>query len=428
MPLNKNNFVRDIIPAGSAGVPRRYEPKKTKKENPEDSPKITPPAKTNFGITDFSRLKIILAVVLIYVVFLFAVDFFSKAVVTLALKNEKLEINSLLNIGGGNSNVQTEGVLFEDSVEASAKATEIKELKDKASGIIIVYNAYSSEVQELSSRTRFETPDGKIFRIAGAVKIPGAKVVDGKIEPSSIEIEVAAEEPGQNYNIGLSDFVIPGFEGTPKYDKFYGRSKTPMTGGFIGQATVVSEKDIEDLRKNLEENLRQKLSSRMQLELPEGFFMPEGVLTYEIKIKSVEPAVGRQTEEFKVVLSGELKAFFVRKEDVEKKLLEPYKDDPAFENIGIVNFDQLKLSAENPDFKNLTFKLRALGQARVVWQVDTGRLARELALAATSGKRLGVFAGYTQIKSASISYRPSWWPIFPNDGEKILIQSSYQRD
>lgn len=423
MAPNKNNFIRDILPAGSSGVSRREGVIRKEKAKPALAP--TEPPKAGLALANWGRLKAILAVVLVYVVLLLAVDFFSKAIVTLALKNEKLEINSILNVGGGNLNIQTEGVLFEESAEASAKATEIKELKDKASGTIVVYNAYSSEPQQLVARTRFQTPDGRTYRIPGAVTVPGAKIVDGKIEPSSMEVEVLAEEAGENYNIGLSDFVVPGFEGTPKYDKFYARSKTPMTGGFVGQATVVSEKDLAVLRQELEEEVRQKLSARMRSELPEGFFAPEGSLDYEIKIKSVEPAVGRQTEDFKVVLAGELRAFFVRKADVKQKLLEAYKADPAFENIDIVNFDELKLSVESPDFKNLTFKLKASGQAHVVWQVDSGRVAQELALAVSSGERLGVFANYSQIKSASISYRPSWWPIFPNEGDQILIQSSY---
>ncbi|MBI5787151.1 MAG: hypothetical protein HY446_01215 [Candidatus Niyogibacteria bacterium] len=431
---NKKNIIRDIMPAGPVSAKPLARPAKEPEKARFGPPKktILEPRTSRFfsapklpGLGGFSPLKYVMAGIFLYVVAVLAVDFFAKTIVTVVLKSEKLDVDSAFSAGAANSDIPAEAVLFEEYAEGSAKATGEKELNDRATGLVMIYNAYSSEKQQLVARTRFSTPDGKIFRIQKAVDVPGAKVVDGKIEPSSIEVDVVAENPGQEYNIGLSDFNIPGFEGTPKYDKFYGRSKTPMTGGFIGKATVVSEKDAEELVKRLEDAVRQKLALKMQSGLPEGFFVPEGASVYEIKTDKIEPAAGRQAEEFKVGVSGKLKAFFVRKEDAEKKIAEKYKDDPKFESVRVANFDELKLSAKNADFENLSFILSASGQARLVWGIDPGHLSEELASAAGAGDRLRIFDSYPQIRSAAVSHKPYWWPVFAKKARKILIQSSY---
>ena len=86
-----------------------------------------------------------------------------------------------------------------------------KEIKTKARGRIVIYNAFSSEDQLLVRRTRFETPDGKIYRISEQIIVPGAEIKDEKIAPSSVEAEIFADQPGEEYNIGLTGFIIPGF-------------------------------------------------------------------------------------------------------------------------------------------------------------------------------------------------------------------------
>ncbi|MBI5152986.1 MAG: hypothetical protein HZA36_00780, partial [Parcubacteria group bacterium] len=94
----------------------------------------------------------------------------------------------------------------------------------KATGIITIYNAYSTASQRLVATTRFRSPDGKIFRINAGVTIPGAKTTGGTIILSSIDVPVTADQPGAPYNIGATSFTIPGFEGSPKYKGFYGKS------------------------------------------------------------------------------------------------------------------------------------------------------------------------------------------------------------
>jgi len=164
---------------------------------------------------------------------------------------EILTCNSSSQWWGSN---QTEGTI--DSIIAClqnqiAEEPWIEESGTKASGIITAFNEYGSEPQLLIASTRFLSSNGKIFRTTKDVYVPGAQLNDDEIIPSSIDVEVMADYLGAEYNISPSDFTIPGFKGTVKYESLYGKSNTAISGG--------SMKTIEDndLKAEYQDNLDQ---------------------------------------------------------------------------------------------------------------------------------------------------------------------------
>ncbi len=429
MPSN-NNLVRDILPSG--GRPRTMQQPPNKPARPSSRRVLPPPQKTktrfsfSFGAKpNFTPLRFIILAVAGYAALLITINFFAKAEVDLYLKSENFEVKKTISAGVSGSEIRAEAVIFEEQKSAIFKTSESKDFTDKASGSIVVYNAYSSEPQTLVASTRFESADGKIYRITGQLVVPGAKIADGKIEPSSVEVKILAQEAGESYNIGLSDFTIPGFKGSPKYEKFYARSKTPMSGGFVGRAKVVTENDIRSSRQKIEEDLRGLLVSKMRSEIPDGFFAPEGDYKYEPETMSSVPAAGSRADEFNLTVKGRLKVFFIREDEVKRKILESYKNDPDFNGIDVANFNSLKILAQNQDFKALTLNLAVSGTVRAVWSVDGARLSRELVLASNSAERLKVFQSYPQINQAVVVYRPFWWRIFPERADKVVIITSY---
>ena len=143
-----------------------------------------------------------------------------------------------------------------------------KDVIQKAVGKITVYNQYSSTPQTLVKTTRLRAINGKIFRLTSTVTIPGAVITEGKIIASSKEVDVEADEAGDTYNIGPSDFNIPGFEGTPKYTAFYGKSTDPMTGGAQGKMKVATQDDIDGAVKIVTLELKDQTSKEFQALIP----------------------------------------------------------------------------------------------------------------------------------------------------------------
>ena len=125
--------------------------------------------------------------------------------------------------------------------------------------------------------TRFESPDGQLFRLTEGVKVAGAKIVDGKIVPSTTEATVVADKAGPEYNIGpVEKFTIPGLKGSPKYNAFYGKSTAAMTGGFIGEITYPTPEDIKKTKEEVAKQLEDSLRVLTAAQIPEDFKMIDG--------------------------------------------------------------------------------------------------------------------------------------------------------
>ena len=189
---------------------------------------------------------------------------FSVAEVEIWVEKEQIRLEDIIiinpNIDYNYINV-IEGIVygklfFETRFEKQNFLATGKTIAEKkAQGIIRVYNNHSTENQVIIPQTRFVSTDGKLFRSVNKETIPGGKYVKGKLEPGYVDIEVVAAEAGEEYNIGPTNFSIPGFVGTAKYVDFYGKSSLPMIGGFKGESSIILKEDIDRAKIILQEKI-----------------------------------------------------------------------------------------------------------------------------------------------------------------------------
>src|SRR5262249_20984903 len=122
------------------------------------------------------------------------------------------------------------------SATTTASATGSQQVQKQASGVITISNAYSSAPQTLVATTRFEAPDGKIYRIHTGVTVPG--MTAGK--PGTVSEPAYADVAGVEYNrSGTTTYTIPGFKSDPRFTKITASSGS-MTGGFTGTQPTVA--------------------------------------------------------------------------------------------------------------------------------------------------------------------------------------------
>lgn len=195
-------------------------------------------------------------------------------------------------------------------------ASGSKMVEKKASGKITIYNAYSSEPQPLVKNTRFVTPEGKIFRLTSSVIVPGAKISEGKIIPSSIAVAVEADASGDSYNTGsVAKLRIPGFQGGPKYDGFYGELKEGAAGGFVGVMKVATDDDLKKAKESSRKSIEDNLLAEIAASVPDGFrTVPDG-RTASISKEGVT-AEPDEKGEFSYGISMEAKVIAFRESDV----------------------------------------------------------------------------------------------------------------
>jgi hypothetical protein len=268
--------------------------------------------------------------------------------------------------------------------------------------------------------TRFQSPEGKIFRIDRNIIVPGAEIEEGKIVPSSIEVEVIADQPGTDYNIGPTNFTIPGFKGTPKYASFYAKSKTEMAGGFTGKVKVVLAEDLERAEEDLTEELKNEVNQTIQEQIPTDLKLVEGGLKEKItKVSTVEE--GTEADNFTIEIKAIVRALLFKEEDL-KSLADLNLISQIRENkMPLPETQQINYEEPVIDWTKgeVTFNLHI--NEGVVWQIDTAALKKDLAGQSEVEVR-SYLANRSEIEKAKVTFWPFWVKRIPLQEKKIEIE------
>ncbi|MBU1178881.1 hypothetical protein KKB69_00880 [Patescibacteria group bacterium] len=374
----------------------------------------------------FGRGKFVFGLALFFflaVLSIKAIDLFAKTIIRVALHQETKSIDVVLRSGEGASfDLPFETMELQITEEKSIKATGVKTIASKASGDILIYNAFSSASQKLVANTRFETPEGKIYRIKKSIIVPGAKIENGQVAPSSIQATIYADQPGEEYNIDLSDFTIPGLEGGPRYEKFYGRSVTSMLGGFEGEVPVISDDDMINLKKSLEDSIGGQLFQRAKQQLPPGFLLYDGAakIIFSENQAQNNSELGLKNPQFTLKEAGSFSAVLISEKNLSEVLVKKYLGEDLKGKVEVANLKDLNFELINldTDKKTMVFKLK--GEAKFTWLIDEEKLKE--ALTASPKNMEDVFKAYPAIDHAAVVFSPSWWRFFPDKTSKIKIE------
>jgi len=310
---------------------------------------------------------------------------------------------------------------IEAELGKTVSATEEEQVEDFASGTIIIFNDFNGAEQRLIKRTRFESPDGKIYRIRDPIVVPGQGTEGGQTVPGSIEARVYAEEPGAEYNIGLSDFKLPGFlpDSPARYEDFFARSKTAMTGGFKGTRLVVPESEQDAIRSELQADLRENLEVQAQEQLPEGFVYYQDGFRYLFEELPNKDGEG----ETEVSVKGTLYVPIFELTDLAAYLAENTLPEYDGSSITVTNPDNLDVTFAKTDiplWESDGFTLAINGTADLLWTFTDTELQN--AVAGRSKDDLPQILGsYAGIERAEAVIQPFWENTFPESPEDIDI-------
>jgi hypothetical protein len=295
-------------------------------------------------------------------------------------------------------------------------------VEKNASGRVVLFNRAQREPQILVATTRLETPDGKIYRIPKRVSIPGYTLENGELIPGSLEVSVSSDKPGSEYNIGLTDFTIPGFKGSTKFETIFARSKTTMEGGFVGFDYVVEQSVVDGAALALTEQGARDAESALLQKLPPEMLFISGTVFYDVNDIYVDPAIGDQSEEFAVRVDGEASGVFVNKKAFDKALSESDAIATTFGNmeISITNVEELSISPLGFQEGVDAFRLRVTGNAIVQASIDENDLRQDL-LESGLDKAEFISAAFPAINSASVRFKPFWLRSLPSDPSRIDI-------
>ncbi len=300
-------------------------------------------------------------------------------------------------------------------------ATGVKQLSEKASGIITIYNEYSTGSQSLMATTRFLSKDGKIFRIKERVIVPGFTKPEDKIIPGAVEAEVFAEEAGEEYNIEPTTFTVPAYKenGNPRYFSIYARSATVMEGGLVKEVTVITETDISKAKKDLLESLKEKNSLGIENEVGEKNKIINN--TQEDKVAEVvlSNKIGEQVEKAEITLSVSSKALVVKKTDVDSLVDWNFNAKLSEEMKAVSDFRKIEYGdSYTGDDQEIIFPVYA--EQKAVREINVDQIKRDIA-GKNERELRDFFSEAEGISSVDVNFWPFWVKNVPQSVKKIKV-------
>jgi hypothetical protein len=291
-------------------------------------------------------------------------------------------------------------------------------LKKKAEGVIRLYNAFSTNAETWVKGTRFVSSEGKLFLSKDKILVPGAKIENGKLVPSFVDVPVIAAEEGEEYNIGPSNFSVAAFLGTPKYTAFYGKSLDAMKGG--GNVLIVQEKDLDSAKNILIDKAKKEGEADLVNKIESGFVLLPDSLIVDVLESTSSAQNGQQVESFTMSLKTKIRGLAYKEKDIiefiNKKLI-----SNGFYNKSI-NFDKLNLEYKT---KNLNieegFAIFAVESNVEIYQdIDLQSFVKNLAGKKIEEARI-FLNNYSDITKYTIDIFPFWKKRLPSDIEKIEV-------
>lgn len=420
----------DRMRVSSLSQPRREE--ENKKEEYSGENKADRVEKSGYpGIVSYKKksgsrygLWVLAATALVFLFFAVSL-LFSKAEVTVTPETKSLSLNGSFSASKDKSagGISFDLVSLSGEENKTIEGSEEKQVSVPAEGRVVIYNAYSSSVQTLDINTRLLGSNGKIYKTDRKISVPGRKA-DGT--PGSMEVGIQAAEAGADYNSPPLDFKILGFKGSPKYEKFYGRSKGEIAGGFRGVTAVVSDTEKAAALLEMKNALKTKLLEKAAGQIPQGFvFWKDAAFLSDIQ-EDMKPAEKKGAVVY--ALKGTLYGFLFPEEKITAAIIKKTMPDYDGSSAYIANLRSLKftlLNAENINFAavgGIDFSLS--GTPLLAYKFDSNKLLSDVLGKKKSDFR-AIMAKYPHVASADLSVQPIWRQTFPERAEDITIKVHY---
>ncbi len=303
----------------------------------------------------------------------------------------------------------------EDIASQTVKSGKVSGVKQVANGVITIYNT-QKRFQKLVAKTRFKTKNGLVFRISSSVVVPAAHGVI----PGAITAKVYADNPGDKYNVGASYFSVPGLIRTSLYKKVYARSKSSMSGGFVGLRAQITPEIKSSTRTRLSVAIDTDLKKAIKAQTPPGYVLLSGAATTTYSVLPNKQAT--TSGEVLMQERGTMTAVIFPKSALAKAVAGAISGAYSGQPVSLIGTKSLMLIPSNglPKTTDKTFYFTLSGSTTVVWSVTPERIAAAVA-GKTRDQAREVLNSFPEVKQGYIVLRPFWRNTLPEDPSQISV-------
>lgn len=315
--------------------------------------------------------------------------------------------------------------------ERQVSATGREEVSERAEGSILIYNEFSENSVRLVKNTRFESPEGLIFKITESVVVPGYTTdTEGNKQAGVVAAEVFADGTGESYNLQPTRFTIPGFAGEPEFDGVYAESAEQFIGGFEGERYIIEESELQAAQASLHDELEAALRTRLSSERPAGFILYDSAVTFSFdSLPATEGGDGLATIKERARLIAPMFKADSFAGYIAQNTAAGYEGEPVMlKDPYTLSFAYTSTSTDSQDIGSVTaIDFSLSGNTTLVWTFDESALKSELAGIAKD-RLPTALSDYTAVEKAEATIRPFWKQSFPDDPDDISIEVIVESD
>ncbi|MDX9971132.1 MAG: hypothetical protein RBS56_04485 [Candidatus Gracilibacteria bacterium] len=324
-------------------------------------------------------------------------------------------------------------------IKYGATGKKISEKGGNSTGSIRIINS-SSNVWPLIARTRFQTPEGIVFRIKSGVTVPANGSTTAIVEADAVD--AYGQIVGERGNIGPTRFFLPALDEESR-SFLYAESSENMTGGITDFVSFVSENDIEAAKKKLSDLLRKDLISEIKAEIQKisdetskstEYILLEGDNAIEfgdINFSSVDNVLNSEIPEFTIGGSIKAKALYYDR----TAMLEILKAELITQKSP--NKELLRINEDSTSYKifqrddavgkiKMTANIKGIEQYDIDPETENGKKILEKIRNHIAGKEIEYAKSYIQnlaeVNKVEIRSWPAWSPTIPKIEENIEFE------
>ncbi len=332
----------------------------------------------------------------------------TSATINITPEKEQISVSLLRTVAGTTDRI--EGVVFVEEItySESFSVEEGKEVEGNASGQMRIINN-SSETVSLIPRTRFQSADGVIFRIAERVIVNAGKEATAK---------VTADVVGTAGDVAQGKFTIPGLP-TAQQAEIFGESVSDMSGG-VRIAGVLAESDIERARSGIAASLKQsKLDQYRDNDGAQSY--PDNIASVEVLSETINGEIGSEVDQFSIDVRANVTAVFFDGSALDtltrQAVFAKVPSDKRLHKVGDPRYEVEKVDAEA---KTATLKLTREGTVIVDPGSDIVAPSKFTNLDESAIETYMDATGL--IDNWDVQIRPRWRNKTPGTAERIKVK------
>lgn len=354
-------------------------------------------------------------------------NIFQRANITITSKHQIITSHNKQFIASKDSNsnlINFEIMIISDKKLKNIILTKSKDVSIKAEGSITLYNEFSTKKELLSAGTFLSDNDGKAYKINNTVTIPGYKIDNKKIIPGQVVVNISSFLAGETYNGTPPDFYINSFKGTNKYNKIYGKLKSPLVGGASGLVYILDDRSKSNIDDIAQSSFKEDLLKQVKALVPPEYILYPDASIFSYKIGD---NILSKTPEAEVPIEGFLSVVLLKEKSLIFNIIKnslPGISSNELKEITISDLNKLSFSFVNKN-QLITKSMNSVafsfsGDVNAIWNPDEDILKTKL-LGVNKNNVLSIFRQDPGISSALVKIFPPWQKYIPNDLSKINI-------